>query len=353
MSDKFRIVELSTRGIKKLEAVDIVFKDGVNVLMGLTQQGKTSLLDTLIMSLQGFSKGGPRELLTHGTDSGSIETFFVLNDTKYCAERILKNGQKPSVQVYEVNTEGKKIKQSSPQKFLNNLIPSFGETPGGYINRTALERMKYVLGKHGIDMSSFEKKIETAKTESDTLTAQQTMFVYAKEPPSDPPAELTVIEADFVQSTMFNAAEDVAYTNAKGIINTKLTALGSEYTAYTEKLSTFKPAETEIDRRKLAADFETREIKRLEDELAARKLKHEGELTSIETAENNLEQSKNVIKKVDEPDRAAYAKELEDLEITHKAKLKDTIVLEAEIANLKADNNTSEQYCTDHTRYTE
>ena len=352
MDNQLRIIELYAQGIKKLKAVDIVFTDGVNVLMGGTQQGKTSVLEVINMALQGMKAGGPRDLIAHGGETGEFGLDIALGDKRYRIDRKLKKGKEPEILLKEIVADGKPAKVSSPQAFLKDLIPAIGETPGSFLRKTAAEKLRFILDRHSVNLADLEKKVAAAKSEKDTLTAQQQLFVYAKEaPPEGGQETLAAKEKELAEINAANAEKAEGIEKRAKVFNDAYTNALKEYNAYLEKVKVFDPEEKKVAKEDTGIEFEEGEIARIEEDLRVRK-----EMLALRKKENEakkkaLADAKVKLSPVKEPDKQALADALQKLDKEKALVIVSVDDLEAEIETLKEADKGAAKYREDHAAY--
>lgn len=345
---EMRIIELSVQGIRKLVACDIQFTDGVNVIMGKTRQGKTSVLETLGLGLKGFRSKEPRDLINHGGDSGNIITKFEVGDKTYKVERILKQGKPPQLKLWLLKGDKPEV-IASPQKFLDDLIPAIGETPGSFLKKTALEKLNFILKHHDVDMSEFEKRIQDHEAKRSELTAQQKLYAYAeKEPVEKPKEEVTKLEAAITEAQEANLKVDEKWASKVKEYKERFHAQETAYKEYKAVIDSLAPAETTLKEQEIKIDFEKKEIERLEKELKKRKLALVTEEESYASAKANLESTKAKVKKVDEPDRDRAATDLEKMRTDKAKELIDVTPLTKQLEELTAADSDAAAYKKDH-----
>lgn len=347
MDNEMRIIELSVRGIRKLEAIDIKFTDGVNVLMGSTQQGKTSVLESLILGLRGPKKE-VRDFVHHGKENGSIVETFSVGGKTYRVERKLERGKPPSLKLQLMDGDKPK-KIETPQKFLEELIPALGETPGSFLKKSALEKLRFVLEHHGVDMTEWDKKIAEHTAKRQELTAQQKLFAYAENAPVEKNSEkLDALKLQLAEAEKKNAGIDKKYLDMAAAYKTDFHAKEKAYKEYAAVLEALAPAESDLNSRNIKIGFEKTEIARLEKELEERKVKLAAEEKSYAGARKSLDDTKANIKAVTEPDRDAAILELEKMRKEKEKELVDVTGVTAEIKVITDADDETATYKRDH-----
>lgn len=122
-----RIDRVVLENIRSYTSASITFPEGTILLSGDIGSGKTTVLLAIEFALFGIIRGelAPENLLRHGTNQGSVELTFTLNEKTYIVKRKLKRGKNAIAQdagyliVDEVKQEGTAIELKA--KILNLL----------------------------------------------------------------------------------------------------------------------------------------------------------------------------------------------------------------------------------------
>lgn len=344
-----KIIQLSTSGFRSLKATEIVFDEGVNVIQGATRQGKTSVIEDLFLSFKGL-RGQARDLIPHGETTSENVVKFTNDGVEYEITRVIQQNGAPTLELRELIPGSKSRKRSAPQAFLNNLLPAMGETPVTFLKKSANEKTKFILERHETDVSDEQKKIADAKTKKDELVIQQKLYAaYEHTPkPSENSAKKQEIQKKIDAVAGKNKEVTDKYTRLKTEKSKAFTKNSTEYKEYKAKLEDLAPDENNLITDKAAANAEHVALKKLEQELADRKVKHKAEIARIATEQTRIEIAKASIPKAVEPDYTKHLEELAALNTKEDEEKEDSSALESELAAVTAEDTASETYLAGH-----
>jgi hypothetical protein len=151
-----KILGLSIEGVRLIKAIELKFKEkGLIQIRGKNRQGKTSILDSVEMLFKG-TKSVPKNVTTKGEDSSRIIGEF----DGYRIERKIK-GEKTTIKV--TSEDGKEVK--SPQKFLDTLVNGLTFDPRPFIEKTAEQKMRFLMDELKIDFAEIDAKIKESEEE--------------------------------------------------------------------------------------------------------------------------------------------------------------------------------------------
>jgi len=148
-SKGMRIIKFVAENIMKLTAIEIVPKDNLVELRGGNAQGKSSVLDAIVMALKG-EKEIPQQPIKKGADKGKI----ILDVGEY---KITRSFTKEGSYLKIESADGKTVK--SPQKFLDELIGKVSFDPLEFINDPDEKKQRLTLLRLiGVDVDALNKK---------------------------------------------------------------------------------------------------------------------------------------------------------------------------------------------------
>lgn len=151
MSEKnLKIVQLTAENIKRLQAVTITPDGNLEVIGGDNAQGKTSLLDSIEMALNG-GKSIPPNPIRKGQKKARV--VVDLGELKV-ERRFTSKGS-----ILEVKSNG--VIQSSPQRILDELIGKLTFDPLAFINMKPADQLKTLKDLVGINFDDLEAQRQT------------------------------------------------------------------------------------------------------------------------------------------------------------------------------------------------
>jgi hypothetical protein len=144
-----KIIKFMAENIMKLTAMEIVPKDNLVEIRGGNAQGKSSILDCIVMALKG-EKEIPQQPIKKGADKGKI----ILDVGEY---KITRSFTKEGSYLKIESADGKTVK--SPQKFLDELIGKVSFDPLEFINDPDEKKQRATLLRLiGVDVDALNKK---------------------------------------------------------------------------------------------------------------------------------------------------------------------------------------------------
>lgn len=145
-----KIVKLSSRNIKNLKAIEITPAGDAVLLTGKNAAGKSAIIDSIFSALTGKRLKDP---IRHGEDRADVEVDMGAFTVK---KTWTEKGE--AIQVYSINEEGKKIKYSSPQTFLDEVIGELSFDPMAFKDMKSMSRIELLKKIAGLDFVDIEKK---------------------------------------------------------------------------------------------------------------------------------------------------------------------------------------------------
>ncbi|MCK4328754.1 AAA family ATPase [candidate division WOR-3 bacterium] len=154
-----KIIGLKANGFRKLSAVELKFNEnGITVIMGDNEQGKTSVLDTIEYLFRGKTMVND-DIIQHGQEKMSAE----IDLDEYTIKRI-KTKKTDRLEI--VNKEGFKL-ADKPQSFLDRLINDLTFDPFPFLNKTGDQKLKFMMDFLKLDILDLDEQIK--QTEIDRL----------------------------------------------------------------------------------------------------------------------------------------------------------------------------------------
>ena len=153
-----KIIELRSRNVKKVKAIEIKPKENVVVISGKNGQGKTSILDSIWYALDGKTslKNTPMPI-REGTKRAEIQV--VLDDL------IITRHWTDNSKTYLKVTDGKGRTYNSPQELLNSFIGKLTFDPLEFAQMKEKDQRELLLNVTKIDIDSWDSEIATAREE--------------------------------------------------------------------------------------------------------------------------------------------------------------------------------------------
>lgn len=163
-----KIINLKSKNIKGIKAIDITPKDDVVIISGKNGAGKTSALDSIwyVLCWKAGAKGTPMPIRKGEKEAeGEVTLCEDLTDDDLAA------GKKPEVlfvvnRVWESNgntqlkvTNGKGLKYTTPQKLLDDFIGYLSFDPRLFSQMKGMEQRQVLIDLTGFDITEIEKKI--------------------------------------------------------------------------------------------------------------------------------------------------------------------------------------------------
>lgn len=150
------LIGLKVENLRKLQAFQMKFSpQGLTVLKGKNQSGKSTVIDALTILLRGFDKKYmPDDIITHGKDKAEIIGY--LGD--YCIKRVITE-KTTRLQVTK-NVDGAELELKSAQTFLDTLTNELTFNPFPFLDKKPEEKVKFIMNLAKIDFTSIDAKIK-------------------------------------------------------------------------------------------------------------------------------------------------------------------------------------------------
>lgn len=149
-----KIIGLKSENVKRLHAVEIDPNGGLNVIAGRNGQGKTSVLDSIMMAFGGKSAIPSKPV----RDGESKATITVKLDSGLVVTRTIKPDGSSVLKV--VNGEGASF--SSPQSMLDALLGSLSFDPLAFSRMKPRDQFETLRGLMGVDTTDLDTAREDA-----------------------------------------------------------------------------------------------------------------------------------------------------------------------------------------------
>lgn len=150
MSDVVKVIGLKAENIKRLKAVDVVFGEtGVTIVGGRNEQGKSSLLDALFMTLAG-GKAVPSKPIRDGESKGHTEVK--LDNGLRVSLHLTASGKRIVVE----NSDGAEYK--SPQRMLDALLGDYTFDPLAFTRLKGAKQAEMLKAVVGVDTAELDEQ---------------------------------------------------------------------------------------------------------------------------------------------------------------------------------------------------
>ena len=144
-----KIIKLQARNVKNLKAIEITPEGNAVILSGKNGVGKSAIIDAIFSTLTGRRL---KDVVRHGEERADVTVE--LND--FTVKKVwTPKGE--TIQVYSLNEEGKKIKYSSPQTFLDEKIGALSFDPMEFKNMKSMDRVELLKKITGLEFTDIEK----------------------------------------------------------------------------------------------------------------------------------------------------------------------------------------------------
>src|SRR4051812_767157 len=150
-----KIVQLNAENVKRLKAVEIVPKGSTVIVSGKNGQGKTSVLDSILLALAGKDA---QKLMTKPIREGEDHAEVRLDLGEYVVTRSWTGNDKSYLKV-----EGKAgEKFPSPQALLDSLNGELSFDPLEFARKNAKEQRETLLGivDIGLDLDAWQREFD-------------------------------------------------------------------------------------------------------------------------------------------------------------------------------------------------
>ena len=155
---KYKLIGLQIEGLRKIRAAFMEFKDkGLTEIVGKNDMGKTSVIDAIEILVKGFRKA-EKGMTTTGLD----KTRIIGTIGEWTIKRVITE---KTNRVEVINEQG--LSPKKPQDFLDTLINELTFDPQPFLDKSANDKLKFIMDLLKIDFTEDNEKIE--KKEEDRL----------------------------------------------------------------------------------------------------------------------------------------------------------------------------------------
>jgi len=159
-----KIIKLIAQNIKNLRAIEIEPEGDAVILSGKNGVGKSAVLDAILSTLTGQRL---KDAVRHGQDRADV----TVETEKFTAKKVWTDkGER--LEVYSLDKEGKKIKYSSPQTFLDELIGDLSFDPMAFKDMDAKGQIELLKDIAGLTFDEIEKDKAVVYEERTTLNSK-------------------------------------------------------------------------------------------------------------------------------------------------------------------------------------
>ena len=192
-----KIKKLSIENILRLTNVEISPEGNIVLVTGQNEQGKSSVLEAIVMALGGAKKH-PDDPVHHGADEGEI----VIDTENWRIKRTFTAEGKTKLTVKGL-VEGKEVTAGKPQALLDQILGKIGFDPLEFIRmgkdaKGRREQVEIIKKMVGLDFSDLDADIEELKaTRSDVRKDKERAEMQANDikiPDGTPDEEVPAVE---------------------------------------------------------------------------------------------------------------------------------------------------------------
>jgi recombinational DNA repair ATPase RecF len=151
-----RITKLVAENILKLRAISIVPKDSVIEIKGDNAQGKSSILDAIVIGLRG-KKAAPSEPVKRGAKKGKI-VIDMDGDESLGLPAFTITSKVTNDKIETIIEPKELLKGETPRSLLDKLLGAISFDPLDFINKEGKEQRKTLLNLIGVDVDSLDQK---------------------------------------------------------------------------------------------------------------------------------------------------------------------------------------------------
>lgn len=204
------IMELKVKNILGIEAAFVQPTGELTLITGKNAQGKSSLLNSIFLGLQGKAPG-VEEPIRHGTQRAEIVIGLgTEEEMKAIVTRRFSAGKSPSLSLKPADGSPP---LKSPQKLLNSIFDSTTIDPSEYKNLHLKEQAKRLMKSLGIDVEALNDErqvIFDARKEANSAVRRQEALAgeLPAPPPKDTPDEQVSVKELLARQAELRALRD-------------------------------------------------------------------------------------------------------------------------------------------------
>jgi len=140
----------------KTRAVSIVPKGSVIEIKGENAQGKSSILDAIVVGLRG-KKSAPKEVVKKGAKKGKI-VIDMDGDESLGIPAFTITSKVTNDKVETIIEPSELLKGETPRSFLDKLLGAISFDPLDFINKEGKEQRRVLLNLIGVDVDNLDQK---------------------------------------------------------------------------------------------------------------------------------------------------------------------------------------------------
>ena len=147
----YKILGLQISNLRKITAAELKFAEkGMTQIVGMNDQGKSTIIDAIEILLKGF-KHVEKDMITHGQEKAEV----IAKIGRFTVKRVITEKSNR----LEINDEEGFTMSRSPQSFLDALVNEFTFNPQPFLDKTPEMKLKFVLDLLGMDFSKENEEI--------------------------------------------------------------------------------------------------------------------------------------------------------------------------------------------------
>ncbi len=145
-----KIIKLQARNVKNLKAIEITPEGDAVILSGANGAGKSAIIDAIFSTLTGRRL---KDVVRHGEERADVTVE--LND--FTVKKVwTPKGE--TIKVSSINEEGKEVKYSSPQTFLDEVIGELSFDPMAFKDMKSMDRIELLKDIAGLKFEDIENE---------------------------------------------------------------------------------------------------------------------------------------------------------------------------------------------------
>ena len=151
--ERYKLIGLQVDGIRKLRAIDMKFApNGLIKVVGQNRAGKTSILESIAILIEG------KKMLKDGAINPDVERATIVGQVgDFTIAREYREGKDPVLKV--TKKDGEILKGGRIQDWLSTFINNLSISPFIFMQKTPLEKLRFLMELYGIDFSAIDKQL--------------------------------------------------------------------------------------------------------------------------------------------------------------------------------------------------
>jgi len=157
-NNKLKIIGLKIDGARKLTAFEMnnLKERGLIKIIGGNRQGKSTVFDCLRLLIK-KGESVPKDFVQHGKEKAEI----VGKIGNYTISETIQDGKTPTFTV----KDDKGMSPSNPKSFVNDLINELTFDPRPFVDKTAIEKWRFMCDVFQVDFTEIDNEIHSLETE--------------------------------------------------------------------------------------------------------------------------------------------------------------------------------------------